>query len=68
MTESVYGLGLVDRAWLELLVAACERAADRIRHAGDPFLDTLIADIDELQARLVAELGRGDGTISPAEE
>jgi hypothetical protein len=27
MTESVYGLGLVDRAWLELLVAACERAA-----------------------------------------
>jgi uncharacterized protein YecT (DUF1311 family) len=44
------------RAWLEHLAAACERATRETPDAGDPYLKTLRRDLDELRARLTAQL------------
>jgi hypothetical protein len=47
------------RAWLERLVTACERAGENIPDPRDPYLGTLIADIEALRARLIDELHEG---------
>jgi hypothetical protein len=50
------------RAWLERLRAACERVPDNVPDPGDPYLRTLLEDVEALRARIVAELSENDPT------
>jgi len=60
------GIDPLRRQWLEKLVACCERvfAADR-PDPGDPYLDTLMADVEALRGRLAAELFEDDSSGAP---
>jgi hypothetical protein len=48
--------------WLRTLIAACDDAAAKIRGRGDPSSRRLLADIEDLRARLKAELQGEDRT------
>jgi hypothetical protein len=45
--------------WLEDLIQACERVAANVPDPADPYLATLLRDVEALRVRLAEEL-RGD--------
>ena len=58
-------LGPERRLWLERVIDACERAAEQLPDQSDPYLRTLLADIEELRSRLVAELRAAEPEKEP---
>ena len=48
------------RDWLERVIAACERVAADVPDPNDPYLRTLLADVETLRSRLVEELRAGE--------
>ena len=48
------------RAWLDRVIAACERVAAEVPDPNDPYLRTLLADVEALRSRLVEELQAGE--------
>jgi hypothetical protein len=42
--------------WLENLIAACKRVAANVPDSTDPYLGTLLTDVEALRLRLAAEL------------
>jgi hypothetical protein len=50
------------RVWLERLLAACERVPDNVPDPSDPYLRTLLEDVEALRARIAAELDANEST------
>ena len=48
------------RAWLDRVIAACERVAAEVPDPNDPYLRTLLADVEALRSRLLEELRAGE--------
>jgi len=48
------------RHWLERVIAACERVAAEAPDPNDPYLRTLLEDVEALRSRLVEELRAGE--------
>jgi hypothetical protein len=48
------------RRWLERVIGACERVAAEVPDPNDPYLRTLLEDVEALRSRLVDELRAGE--------
>jgi len=61
----------MDRAeqeWRKQLVAAAERAADKLRRLDDPHLTLLLGDIQRLRDRLLTEIANDDSARTDGQQ